>query len=196
MIATDATRNSELNQMTPHRSMYETAMGQHFGRLARSVQDFHRLAGKHVLHGQVEIHAPQSMPAKLIARLLGTPLVSNSGPIKFELDARPLAETWTRYFPAKAMTSHLQLLDGHLVEKLGAARLTFALHEREGRLTMQLCRLQFLGIACPRWLMPIVTAEETGAGDRFNFHVRAVVPWVGVVASYRGYLSLADTASP
>ena len=34
--------------------MYETAMGQHFGRLARSVQDFHRLAGKHVLHGQVD----------------------------------------------------------------------------------------------------------------------------------------------
>lgn len=176
--------------------MYETAMGQHFGRLARSVQDFHRLAGKHVLHGQVEIHAPQSMPAKLIARLLGTPLVSNAGPIKFELDARPLAETWTRYFPARVMTSHLQLLDGHLVEKLGAASLTFALHEREGHLTMQLCRLQFLGIACPQWLMPIVTAEETGADDRFNFHVRAVVPWVGVVASYRGYLSLADTASP
>ena len=176
--------------------MYETAMGQHFGRLARSVQDFHRLAGKHVLHGQVEIHAPQSMLAKFLARLLGTPLVSNRGPIKFELDARPLEETWTRHFPAKVMTSHLQLLDGQLVEKLGAARLTFALCECEGRLTMQLCRLQFLGIPCPRWLMPIVIAEETGADDRFNFHVRAAVPWVGVVASYRGHLSLADTASP
>ena len=176
--------------------MYETAMGERFGRLASSVQDFHRLAGKHVLHGQVEIHAPQSMAAKFLARLLGTPLVSNRGPIKFELDARLLEETWTRYFPAKVMTSHLQLLDGQLVEKLGAARLTFALHEREGQLTMQLCRLQFLGIACPQWLMPIVTAEETGVDDRFNFHVRAEVPWVGVVASYRGYLSLADTASP
>ena len=33
-------------------------------------------------------------------------------------------------------------------------------------------------------------AQETGAGDRLQFHIEAAVPLIGVVASYRGYLLL------
>jgi hypothetical protein len=181
--------------MMPHCSMYETAMGARFDRLAPGVRDFHRLAGRHTLHGQVVIHAPKSILAKFLARLLGTPRSACHGPIKFELDAEDLKETWTRYFPASIMTSHLQLLNGHLVEKLGAARLTFELLETNGQLKMQLRALQFMGIACPKWLMPTIIAEETGADGRLNFNVRAEVPWVGVVARYQGYLSLPNGAS-
>ena len=171
-------------------------MGESFGRLAASVQQFHRLAGTHVLHGWVEVHAPKTIVAKLLARLFGTPLTANEGPIKFELDARPLEETWTRHFPSRVMTSHMQLLDGRLMEKLGAARLTFDLHEKNAQLHMQLFRLQFLGISCPTWLMPTVIAEETGTDGRLYFHVRAEVRWIGLVASYQGYLSLSNGQSP
>ncbi|MCY7389072.1 MAG: DUF4166 domain-containing protein [Burkholderiales bacterium] len=177
-------------------SMYERVMGESFGRLAESVQQFHRLVGKHELTGMVQVDAPKSILAILLARLLGTPLSANEGPIKFKLDARPSEETWTRHFPSNVMTSHLQLRNGQLVEKLGAARLTFALLENNGRLNMQLRRLQFFGIPCPKWLMPIVVAEETGFDGRLYFHVRAEVIFVGVVASYQGYLSLSSGASP
>ena len=176
--------------MTADCSMYERVMGESFGRLADSVQQFHRLAGKHALYGRVQVHAPESILAKLLARLLGTPLSACEGPIKFELDARPSEETWTRYFPSNVMTSRLQLRNGQIVEKLGAARLTFALHENNGCLNMQLRRLQFLGIPCPKWLMPIVVAEETGIDGRLYFNVRAEVIFVGLVVSYQGYLLL------
>jgi Domain of unknown function (DUF4166) len=143
--------------MTPDISMYESAMGEHFMRLAAPVQQFHRLNGRHVLHGQVEVHASGSM----LARPLGTPLIACEGPIKFELNAHPLVETWTRYFPSNVLTSTLQLDGNYLVEKVGAARLTFELSASDGHLHMHLRQLQFFGIVCPKWLMPIIVAEES-----------------------------------
>ena len=175
--------------------MHEQVMGASFSRLAPQVQQFHCLAGKHSLHGEVEVHAPKSFLARLLALLLGTPRTASEGEIEFELDAQPLEETWTRYFPLKTMTSHLQLIDGKLVEKLGAARLIFELSEQNGQLNMHLCRLYFLGIPCPAWLMPRVIAEETGRDGRLYFHVRAEVPDAGLVASYQGYLTLPETGA-
>lgn len=169
-------------------------MAEGFNRLAPAVQQFHRLAGHHTLHGQVEVHAAKSLPAKLLALLLGTPRSASEGAIRFELDAHPRAETWTRHFPSKTMSSHLQLIDGRLVERLGAARLIFELNEHEGQLNMRLCRLYFLGIPCPAWLMPRVVAEESGCDGRIYFHVRAEVPGVGLVAGYQGYLALPEEA--
>ena len=170
-------------------------MGESYGRLAPEVQQFHRLAGKHTLHGRVEVHAPQSVLARLLALFLGTPRTATEGTIKFELDAHPSGETWTRHFPSKNMTSHLQLVDGQLIEKLGAARLIFELSGSNGQLNMHLRRLYFLGIPCPNWLMPRVIAVETGRDGRLYFHVRAEVPGVGLVASYQGYLSLSGGAA-
>lgn len=175
--------------------MYELAMGAGYSLLASEVQQFHRLSGKHKLRGQVEVHAPKSPLAKLLALLLGTPLAPSEGAITFELDAQPLAETWTRHFPAKTMRSRLQLIDGQLVEKLGAARMIFELSERDGQLNMHLRRLYFLGIPCLSSLMPRVIAEETGRDGRLHFHVRAEVPGIGLVASYQGYLTLPETGA-
>jgi hypothetical protein len=55
---------------------------------------------------------------------------------------------------------------------------------------MRLLRLRLLGVPCPRRLVPRVTAEESGDGDRLHFRVAATLPWVGTVASYRGHLVL------
>jgi hypothetical protein len=57
-----------------------------------------------------------------------------------------------------------------------------------GTLEMRLRSLHFLGIPCPRWLLPRVVAEETGAGDRLHFRVEASLPLIGIVAGYRGHL--------
>ena len=176
--------------------MYERAMGQNFSRLATVVQRFHRLSGLHVLHGQVEADAPRSLSGKLLALFLGTPRQAFSGAIRFELDASPTAETWTRYFPGRTMTSRLHICSGKVVEHLGAARLTFDLVESAGRLEMRLMRLRFLGIPCPNWLMPQLVAQETEHGDLLQFRVQAALPLVGVVASYRGHLTVPAQESP
>jgi hypothetical protein len=167
-------RQNHAADMTPGISMYEFAMGECFGRLAAPVQRFHRLSGHHVLHGEVKVHAPVSILARL------------------QLDAHPSTETWTRHFPANVLTSTLQLDGRYLVEKLGATHMTFELSESNGQLHLRLCRLKFLGIPCPAWLMPIIVAEESGRDDRLHFHVSVQVRPIGMIARYQGHLLLAS----
>lgn len=176
--------------MTETRSMYEQVMGAEFAKLGTSVQKFHRLAGYHELHGWVETMAPRSILAKLLALSLGSPMRMSQGPLRFELRAEPHCEIWTRFFPTQVMRSRLQRREREIVESLGAVRLTFELAATEKRLVMRLLRLHFLGIRCPAWLAPRIVAEETGAGDQLQFRVEASLPFVGVVASYRGHLVL------
>ena len=176
--------------MSRSLSMYEQAMGERFARLDPAVQAFHRLAGRHELHGWVRTQAPQSLAARLLALCLGTPLRASEGAIRFALQAEPLREVWIRFFPAQTMRSSLHLQDGQIIESLGAARLSFGLEADGGRLVMRLRKLRVLGMACPAWLEPRIVAEERGEGDRLHFRIEAAVPWVGVVASYSGHLQL------
>ena len=170
--------------------MYERAMGETFALLPPAVRRFHLLTGRHVLHGWVETHAPASTMARALAMCIGTPRRASSGPLRFELVADADAESWTRHFPARTMTSRMRLVAGHVEERLGLARLTFNLIAADGMLKMELTQMRFLGVPCPRWLMPRIVAEETGDDARFHFRVAAAVPLVGVVASYRGHLDL------
>lgn len=170
--------------------MYERVMGNGFSRLASPVQRFHRLEGRHELHGWVTTEAPATLLAALLAKCLGTPTRAGSGPIRFELDAHTDREIWTRHFPHRTMTSSLRGEGPRIVERLGAARLSFHLTESGGNLTMRLRAMHFLGIPCPVWLMPLVVAEENGAEDKLHFKVGASLPLVGRVAGYSGHLEV------
>jgi len=171
-------------------SLYEQVLGADYARLPPAVRRFHRLTGRVVLQGHVETRAPATWLAGVLARGLGTPRQAGAGALRFEVDAGPDAETWTRHFPAQTMSSRLVLVAGRLVERLGPASLTFHLSADEDGLRMRLAGLRVLGIPCPRWLMPRVVAEETGVGDDLHFDVSATLPLVGRVASYRGHLEL------
>jgi hypothetical protein len=99
-------------------------------------------------------------------------------------------ESWIRQFPTLTMTSQIRLVDGQVEERLGAVQLTFKLAAVDGTLKMELARMRFLGVPCPKWLMPRILAEETGTEDRLHFRVIAALPLVGFVASYFGHLDL------
>lgn len=175
------------------RSLFESAMGERFAGLAPVLQRFHRLSGRHVLEGVVETDPPATASGRALAWCLGTPRSAATGRIRFELDAGPAVETWTRHFPARTMRSRMGLGDGRIVERMGPARLTFALDAVDGRLRMRLERMRFAGIPCPAWLRPRLLAEETGQGDRLHFHIEAAVPLIGRVVGYRGWLRVPET---
>jgi len=174
--------------------MYRQLLGERFHLLPAGVQRFHRLAGHRVLSGEVQTEAPASRPARLLAWLLGTPRRSASGPIRFELRARPQQETWTRHFPTQTMRSTLSRAGTEVHEVLGLSRLRFRLHASPQALEMQLIGLRFLGLPCPRRLLPEVVARETGAGPRLHFEVSARMRGFGLVAGYRGHLDLPEDA--
>jgi len=171
-------------------SLYQRVMGDRFELLPPAVQRFHRLAGRVVLHGRVRTDAPTSWLASVIAVVLGTPRRATEGVLRFELDAGPDLERWTRHFPLRTMSSRLCARAGRVEEQLGPVRLTFDLIAGSESLRMRLVHLRVLGLPWPRWLMPQITAEESGRDDRLQFSVVAELPWAGTVASYRGHLIL------
>ncbi len=173
-----------------HLTLYEQVLGANYAHLPLAAQQFHSLTGRAILHGWVETDAPSSALARVLAYCLGTPPSASSGPLRFELEASPNMESWTRHFPTRTMTSRMRLVGCQVEERLGAARLTFNLAAVDGTLKMELASMKFLGVPCPKWLMPRVVAEETGIEDRLHFRVVAALALIGVVASYRGHLDL------
>lgn len=172
-------------------TLYERTLGQDaYARLPLAVQRFHSLAGPHVFTGQVRTYAPQSRLSRLLALCLGTPRQDSQGPLRFELQSSADSEQWTRSFPAQTMRSKLTLERSLIVERLGPASLRFRLCASEHSLAMELDSLSFLGIPCPRWLLPQVLAVESGQAEALHFKVRAALPLVGEVAHYEGYLDL------
>lgn len=176
--------------MTKPPSMYQSAMGTAFDRLHPALKRFHSLTGRWTLQGQVHIEPPQHRLGRLLARWTGTPRAPREGPIEFQLQAAPQREHWLRRFPGFQMASALSLQHGEIVERLGPATLHFTLAEQSGALAMQLQRMRFAGVPCPRWLMPRIHASERGEGNRLHFDVRADVPGCGRVVHYRGHLEV------
>lgn len=187
--------------MSRPASLYEGLLGpSSYAALPAAVQRFHRLRGSRELHGRVETAAPASLAGRLLAACLGSPQRASRGAIRFRLEAGVTQETWTRCFPEqRPMRSRFRAVaGGHLEERLGAARLRFELQadREEGLLRMRLIGLRFLGLPCPRWLLPRIVAQERGNGSRLHFEVSAALPWVGVVAAYRGHLELEEEGTP
>lgn len=177
-------------------SLYEQVMGQRFARLPAAVRRFHTISGQRKLEGWVETAAPASPLARWMALCLGTPQAETQGPIRFELDASSDQETWTRHFPSHSMISRLRKVGEILEEKLGVATLRFALLATDAGLEMELRSMAFLGIPCPRWLLPSIVAKEYGEGDAIHFCVSAALPLLGTVARYRGHLVLSPETPP
>ena len=179
-------------------TLFERALGERFALLPRPLQRFHRLSGRHELHGFVETDAPDSAVGRALAWCLGAPTSASHGAIRFVLDAAPDVQTWTRHFPLRTMRSRMHFTQGQVVERMGPASLAFALDVGGGQLRMRLMGMRFLGIPCPAWLRPRLVAEERGDRsarcERVHFRIEAAVPGIGRVVGYRGHLVLPDEA--
>lgn len=173
-----------------HKSLFERAMGADFAALHPALRAFHAVEGRRRFEGTVDVHAPEQALARVLARVLGTPIETVTGAIAFELDTSPTQESWTRFFPGKKMTSTMVLDGAHVVEKLGPCKLWFSLQAVDSKLHMRLTRMRFASVPCPRFLLPQVTAIETGVAGHLEFNVKAALPLIGTVAHYVGRLKV------
>lgn len=171
-------------------TVFQQVLGRRFAGLAPSLSRFHALQGRHERRGEVDTMPPDSAPGRVLAWCLGSPRRAATGEIRFELDASPAHETWTRHFPGRTMRSRMAARGGRLEERMGPARLEFVLDARDGGLVLELVRLRFLGLPCPAWLRPRLVATERGEGARLHFHIEARVPGIGRVVGYRGWLAV------
>jgi hypothetical protein len=179
----------------PH-SVYRQVLGHDFQLLASELQRFHSMQGRVELSGQFTVKGPHSTAGRVMSAMFALPKATAETPFKFELDAGSRQATWRRHFPGRLMVSKIRVGAGVLVERFGPINFHFRLQADQGQLNMLLQSVTVFGIRAPKFLMPTVMAQETGAHGKLHFCVSAHLPLVGLLAEYRGYLDIEREALP
>jgi Domain of unknown function (DUF4166)/Saccharopine dehydrogenase NADP binding domain len=175
------------------RTIYEMVLGEAYEQLDAPVQKFHRAQSSFKTSGQAEIVTSGGVLGYLIRKILGFPEAAKQCPLSFELTVSKRGEDWQRRFAGKLMRSFQSL--GHgcdsglLVERFGPLAFAMAVVVDAGRLHLVLRHWRLLGLPMPKWLLPRGHFFEHGADGRFNFHVEIVLPLVGPLVTYKGWLA-------
>ncbi|MET0857288.1 MAG: DUF4166 domain-containing protein [Telluria sp.] len=175
---------------TSSDSVFRQVLGPDFNLLAAELQRFHSLAGRFELTGKLTVKGPHSIAGRLVCAMFALPQTTTESNFRFELDAGAKQETWRRHFPGRLMVSKMRVGADVLVERFGPINFHFRLQADQGQLNMLLQSVTVFGIPSPRFLMPTMRAQETGAQGKLHFSVSAHLPLVGLLAEYRGYLDI------
>jgi len=174
-------------------SLYQQLLGDDYGNLPPEQRHFHALLGRHCFHGQAEITCGRHPLTRLAAMIMGLPRRDARVPLRFELEAGPEGEIWTRHFGPQVMTSVLRARQGVLVERLGVMILQSRLYRDGDCLRMQVLRARLFGmLPLPLWTMPAVQADESAQHGRIHFTIRVAWSWLGLLVAYQGFLNVGE----
>jgi hypothetical protein len=166
--------------------LYARAMGARFDRLPPRVRDMHDLTGDAGAAGEGVVRRGGGL-AWLVGRLMGFP-PAGSHPLQVAFAAQGGKERWTRDFGGHVFSSELSQAGQGVIERFGPLRFAFDLPSDSEGLQMVLRRWTLFGVPMPRFLAPRIAAREWQEGDRFRFDVGMVLPLLGEVTHYTGWL--------
>jgi saccharopine dehydrogenase-like NADP-dependent oxidoreductase len=177
-------------------SVYPRTLGPVFADLPPLLQRLHQPGARAVWAGSAEVSRGRNPAAALVCGLFGFPRAGvQPVTVTFTTDANG-RETWDRRFGNRLMRSTQSAGRGRdawlVVERFGPFRFGLAL-DWDGRRLRIIPRHWALGpVPLPRWLMPKGPAweeeEAVQTGGRFRFHVEIILPLIGPVVRYEGWL--------
>lgn len=179
--------------MSDAAALFAQVLGAEFARLAAPVQALHRGRGRTRYAGRVDVEQATHPLARVLARVTRLPPAMRDAPLTVEFIADANGECWRRDFDGHAMHSRLHVDAGSLTERLGPARLTFALTvDADGALHWRIARVRLLGVLpLPRAWFDAVRCREGARDGRYAFEVDAAMPVIGCLVRYRGWLERA-----
>lgn len=168
-------------------SLYARAMSD-FKNLDPSVHAMHDQPLPAIAKGRAKVTRGTSLIARLVAGIFGFPAASDDTEVSVHFEKIGEKERWTRDFGGKTFSSILSQRPGGVCETFGPFTFDFQLRERDGELAMVPAGWSLLSIPLPRWLMPSGIAAEVERDGRFTFDVPIILPIVGLVVHYQGWL--------
>ena len=172
-------------------SLYARAMPR-FEQVHPAVRALHDQPMPAAAQGRASVVRGNSFLVPLIARLFGFPPASADTEVRVHFEAHGTGERWTRNFGGTTFSSVLTERTGGVSERFGPFSFHFDLKEKEGRLAMVPAGWSMLGMPMPRFLMPSGIATEYEEAGRFHFDVPIVLPIIGPIVHYRGWLEKPD----
>lgn len=167
--------------------LYARVLGASFKKLPPHVRAIHDVLRDKGVTGRATVTRGVNPLARMIATLFRFPRAGEHD-LHVSFDEHNGVETWTRDFSGRCFRSHLSQEGPYLVERFGPLRFGFALEADDNGLTMHIRRWWLGPVPLPLALAPRSRAREWEADGRFHFEVPIVLPLIGLVVFYRGWL--------
>jgi hypothetical protein len=159
-----------------------------FAALPVPVRALHAGADRQRWRGQGQVARGRHPLARLMAWATRLP-PTGTVPVEVRFDRQKGREHWRRRFGRHLMASTLWQQGDLLCERLGLVTFRFALDQQEAVLDWKVVQLRALGLPLPaRWFVG-VHARESADGERYTFSVDVVLPVIGLLVRYDGWLS-------
>lgn len=176
-------------------AVFRDALGaEHFAGLPAPLSALHGASGPPVWQGRASVETGTHPLTRLARRVIGLPSAGHDVPITVSIDriadSGGKAEIWTRNFGGRRFSSQLSTnAPGELQERFGPLRFTLGLAARHGGLALPIKSARCFGIPLPRFMLPRSEAREyVDDLGRFRFDIRLVLPGIGLLTHYRGWL--------
>lgn len=175
-----------------HGPLYRRVLGLAFEDLPAAVRDLHDVSTERRWQGRAQVRRARGLLARVFGWTLGLPPAAEDVPVDLTFTPFEGGERWERRFGDHALRSVQREGRGrsvHLIdESFGPVTVSLALVRDGDKLLVIPRRCRVLGIPVPGFLLPGGDTYETGEGARFRFHVEFVVPVIGWIATYEGWL--------
>lgn len=167
--------------------------------LPAEIQELHNIESHKRFNGEATVTRGRSLLARIVARIVGFPAASKSVSVTVDIRRSGDRETWKRNFDGHSFASEISVGKGYfsrlVCERFGPCKFGMALVIDKNRLRYVPQRWTFLGIPMPKFLAPSGKMVESVDRGKFNFHVEIVLPVVGHIVTYQGWLENNDQLS-
>lgn len=169
-------------------ALYATVMGPRFAKLAPRVAALHGVLREAGAHGRAVVTRGRHPIARALAALLGFPATGEHA-VHVGFSERHGVERWTRTFSSRRFASAFFEERGCVVERFGPFRFRFHLASDGDGLRMVLRGWSVARLPLPLAFAPRASAREWQEAELFHFDVSIVLPLVGLMVHYAGWLA-------
>lgn len=185
----------EVRDIAQPDPLYARVMGARFAQLAPAVRAIHSVLRDGGASGRATVRRGTHPLARLIGAILRFP-PAGEHPLHVGFAERRGVERWTRDFGGCRFSSRLSAKGARLIERFGPLRFHFDVPNDGSGLRMVLRRWSVFGIPLPPLLAPRADAREWEEDGLFRLDVPIVLPLIGLVVHYTGWLAPAPPEEP
>lgn len=175
------------------RTLFRHAVGATLDRFHSPVKHLHDVQDATVVFGHSDIDRGSGPVSRLVGWLFGFPPAGRRLPTVITVVASGGSEIWQRRFSGHPIVTQLEPGDQNhrpVVTERFRFGVAFDLEvaERHGALRFELLGMRVGGIPMPRYLWPVLRAEERAERGGFRFDIDIALRGIGQLIHYRGWV--------
>ena len=169
-------------------ALYRRLLGSEFDALPARVRELHDVEAEARWTGRADVTRGTAWLARSLATILSLPPQGADQPLSVTFTPKGDAEIWSRAFGRQRFISVQRAGGTELHETVGPVTLRMSLRPSAEALSLSMIGATALGIPVPRLLLPKISTREYEEAGRYHFEVEAVMPVIGLLVRYSGWL--------